>query len=110
MPTNYKILGQQSPTGTTNVDLYTVPSSTATVISSLVVSNVTASPASFRIFIRNNGAAASATNTLAQDVVIAGNSIFSATQGLTIDAADVITVRSSVANALTFQVFGSEIS
>jgi hypothetical protein len=29
---------------------------------------------------------------------------------LTIDAADVITVRSSVANALTFQVFGSEIS
>jgi hypothetical protein len=110
MPTNYKILGQQSPTGTTNVDLYTVPSSTETVISSLVVSNVTASPASFRIFIRNNGATASATNTLAQDVVIAGNSIFSATQGLTIDAADVITVRSSVANALTFQVFGSEIS
>jgi hypothetical protein len=108
MPTTYKILGQAMPTSTSNLDLYTVPTGGQTVVSSLVVANTTASSATFRIFVRNNGAAAATSNAIAYDVPLAGNSFFSATQGLTIDAADIITVRSSVANALTFQVFGSE--
>jgi hypothetical protein len=110
MPTTYKVLGQVAPTNTSDTDLYTAPASTQTVISTLSVTNDTTSAATFRIYVRVNGAAASATNTLYFDTALAANSTLMITCGLTIDAADVITVRSSVANALTFQAFGSEVT
>jgi len=110
MTTTYKVLGQAAPTGTTNVDLYTVPAATSTVVSTLNIANLTGTDATFSVYVRVDGATAASANTLLKDVPLAANSLFSATQGITLGAADVITVSTATADALSFQVFGSEIS
>lgn len=110
MAINYKILGQVHPAGTTETDLYTVPASTQAVISTLTITNVTGAGATARVWIRNNAAATAHGNAILFDVSIAANSIAAFTLGITIDATDVITVRGSAGNHLTFQAFGSEIT
>jgi hypothetical protein len=110
MGVQYKVLGQAAPANTTNTDLYTVPAATSAVISTLKVANLTDTAATFSIYVRVAGAAVSAANTVAKDVTLAPNSIFSATEGMTLAATDVITVQSGTANALSFNLFGSEVS
>jgi hypothetical protein len=110
MPTNYKILGQSAPTNTSDANLYTVPTDTQTVVSTISVTNDTTSSATFRINIRQGGAAVSATNALYFDAPLAANSTLMITSGLTLAAGDIITVRSNTANAFTFQAFGSEVT
>jgi hypothetical protein len=110
MATSYKILGQAAPANTSNADLYTVPSATEAVVSTLSIANVTGTSVTARIFVRDGGAAAAVSNSIAYDITIAGNAIFGMTQGITLGAGDVITVQSSVADSLTFHLFGSEIS
>jgi hypothetical protein len=106
----YKVLGQAAPADTSNADLYTVPAATSAVVSTLNVTNLTDTEATFSVYLRVAGATAASVNTLLKDVPLAANSIFSATQGITLGAADVITVSTATENALSFQVFGSEIS
>jgi hypothetical protein len=110
MPINYKILGQAAPADTSNADLYTVPASTQTIVSTISVTNDTATSATFRIYVRLNGAAAAAVNTLYFDTPLAGNSTLMITSGLSLNAGDIITVQSGTASAFTFQAFGSEVS
>jgi hypothetical protein len=110
LATVYKILGQSEPADTSNADLYTVPADTETIVSTLVVSNSTAADAALRIFIREAGAAAVTGNAIAYDATIGANSQAAFTLGLTLSATDVITVRSSTANALAFSAFGSELN
>jgi hypothetical protein len=109
MATNYKVLGQAAPANTNNADLYSVPSGTQTVVSTLNVANVTAEEATCRIFVRIGGAAAATSNAVAFDLSVPSRSIVAITTGMTLAATDVVTVRSSVSNALTFSLFGSEI-
>lgn len=110
MPTTYKVLGQNAPSGTTNADLYTVGSGKSAVVSTLSITNVTASSSTARVFVRVAGTAASVANAIVYDAAVAANSTLAMTLGLTLAATDVVTVQTSVANALTFQAFGSEIS
>jgi hypothetical protein len=110
MAVAYKILGQSAPADTSNADLYTVPSATETIISTLAIANTTANSANARIFIRNDAAAAATSNAIVYDVPVDGNSVINITAGITLNASDVISVRSSIANALTFHAFGSEIT
>lgn len=110
MPTAYKILGQAAPADTNDANLYTVPAGTQTVVSTISVTNDTAASATFRIYIRQNGAAAGAVNTLYFDTPLGANSTLLITSGLTLSAGDIITVRSGTANAFTFQAFGSEVN
>jgi 2-keto-4-pentenoate hydratase/2-oxohepta-3-ene-1,7-dioic acid hydratase in catechol pathway len=110
METIYKVLGQAAPADTNNANLYVVPAGAQAVASTFRVANVTATAATFRVWVRINGAAVANSNAIAMDVPLAGNSIFSATEGMTLNAGDIITVRSGTANALTFTLFGSEIS
>lgn len=109
MATTYKTLGQSAPSATTATTLYTCPSATQTVISSLVVTNRGASAGTFRIAIRPNGATLSAEHYLAYDAPIGANSFVSLTLGLTIDASDVVTIYASTAD-FSFNAFGSEIA
>ena len=53
MAFGYKILGQAAPADTNNADLYTVPSATEAIVSSIAVANVTATAATYRIYIRD---------------------------------------------------------
>jgi hypothetical protein len=110
MPTVYKVLGQSGPTNTANTNLYTVPASTSAIVSTLVITNVTGSAATARVFVRIGGAAAATTNAIIYSPTIAANATVSFTLGMTLAATDIITVASSVSNTLTFTAFGSEIS
>lgn len=106
----YKTLGQQAPTTTNNVDVYTVPATTEAIVSSILICNTTSTAATFRIFQRIDGNAAGTANAIAYDQSIPGNSTTSIESKITMNAADVLTVRSGTANALTFTVNGSEIT
>ena len=106
--TSYKVLGQSNPSATTATTLYTVPSSTEAVISSLVICNQSGSPATYRIAVRPNGTTLAAVHYIVYDAVIAGNNTTAQTLGITVDAADVVTIYASTAT-LSFVAFGSEI-
>lgn len=109
MPIVYKVLAMSAPSATTNTTLYTVPASTSTIASSLIVCNQAASSATYRIAVRPAGAEITAQHYIAYDVTIAANSNTAYTLGLTLAATDVITVYSSSAT-LSFSLYGSEIS
>jgi hypothetical protein len=110
MANTYKILGQANPSTTANVNLYTVPSGTAAVVSTLIITNVTAVDAIARVFVRDGGASATTSNSIAYDVTITANSVATFTLGLTLGASDIITVQSDTANAIAFHAFGSEVN
>lgn len=110
MPTvSYKVLGQVAPAATTATTAYTVPASTETVISTISVTNRGATNATYRIAIRPNGAALANEHYIAYDTTVTANNTTMITVGITIDAADVVTVYASNTN-LSFNVFGSEIA
>jgi hypothetical protein len=109
MANAYKILGQSSPSATTETVLYTVPSATSTVCSSLGVCNRGTTQTTFRISISAAGAATTNKDYFYYDVTLAGNDTFIATIGITLATTDVIRVYSGNAS-LSFQLFGTEIS
>jgi len=109
MPTTYKVLGQSNPSATTATALYTVPSATQAVVSSISVANLTATAATFRIAVRPAGASITNAHYLGYDITVGASDSTIITVGLTLNATDVITVYASTAN-LAFQAFGSEIS
>lgn len=109
MPNVYKVLAQSNPSATTATTLYTVPSSTSSVLSTITVCNQAASAASFRIAVRPAGAALAAVHYVAYDVALAANDTTALTLGLTLAATDVVTIYASSAT-LSFHAYGSEIS
>lgn len=109
MATTYKVLGQSAPSATTNTDVYTVPAATTAVLSTIVVANRAATSATYRIAVRPNGAALANQHYIAYDVTVGASDSTTITLGITMDAADVLTVYASTAN-LSFNVFGSEIA
>ena len=109
MPTNYKVLGQSNPAATTLTTLYTVPSATEAVVSSIVIANLAASAATFRIAIRPNGASIATSQYIAYDITVGASDSTVLTLGLTLDAADVLSVYAST-TTVTFSAYGSEIS
>ena len=109
MALTYKILGQSNPAATTATDLYTVPPSTNTVVSTLQVCNQAATDATFRVSVRQAGAATNAKQYLAYDTTIPANDSIALTLGITLAATDVVTVYAST-TTLSFNLFGSELT
>lgn len=109
MPTTYKVLGQSKPTAATNTTLYTVPASTSTVISSIMVTNLTNDVTTINIAIRPAGEAIAEKHYIAYGNSVASNSTVGFTLGLTLAATDVITI-SDLLGKCSFNLFGSEIS
>ena len=109
MPTTYKVLAQSAPSATTNTDIYTVPASTQTVVSTLVVANRAATAATYRIAVRPNGATIANEHYIAYDVAVGASDSTTITIGITLDPSDLITVYASTAN-LSFNIFGAEIT
>ena len=109
MAQNYKVLGQIAPAATTATGIYTVPSATEAVVSSIVVCNRSASDATFRISVRPNGATLANQHYLAYDAGVASNDTLILTIGVTMDATDVLEGYASTGD-LTFHAYGSEIS
>ena len=108
MATTYKVLGQSNPSATTATTLYTVPPTTEAVLSTIVGANQSTA-ATYRLAIRPDGESLAAKHYLAYDVALPANSTHTYTIGVTLNAADVITVYASSTN-LSFNAFGSEIA
>lgn len=109
MATAYKVLGQSAPSATTDTDVYTVPSATQSVLSTVVIANRSGTTGTFRLAIRPAGATIASEHYLAYDVPVAGNDATTLTLGVTMDATDVLTVQCSSAD-MSINVFGSEIT
>lgn len=109
MATAYKVLGQQAPSATTQTTLYTVPSSTQAVISTIVVANRAAAPATYRIAVQPDAESLANKHYIAYDVTVGASDSTTITLGITMDAADIISVYASTAN-LSFNAFGSELT
>jgi hypothetical protein len=111
MPTTlYKVLGQVAITSAaTPTTLYTVPSTTQAVLSTLTVTNRAASSATFRIAVRPAGATLDPKHYIVYDSTLTANDSQMFTIGMTLAATDVVTVQASNTN-LSFGLFGSEIS
>ena len=103
-----KILGQSAPSATTETDLYTVPSSTSTVASSLIICNRGASTATIRISVSVAGASTSNKDYIYYDLTIPAYDTFIATIGISLATTDKVRVYASTAN-VSFNLFGEEI-
>lgn len=110
MATTYKRLGAIASTGTigTADTLYTVPSATSTVISSIVVCNTAATAATFRIAVSATSSFVAA-GYLYYGLTVAANDSATFTLGITLDAAKNLLCSAS-ASTVSFSAFGSEIS
>jgi glucose-6-phosphate dehydrogenase assembly protein OpcA len=109
MATSYKVLGQAQPAAGTLTTLYTVPSSTQTVVSTLTIANPAATSTTYRLAIRKSGAAIAMEDYIAYDVTIPALDTLTLTLGLTLDTTDIVSVE-SYSGLLAFNLFGSEIS
>jgi hypothetical protein len=109
MATTYKVLGQLEPAATTETTLYTVPSATEAVCSTLSICNKAAAAGSFRIRIKINNAADDDKQFVCFDAPIAAKDTLLLTFGATLGAGDVVVAYGSSAD-ITFQLFGSEIA
>lgn len=108
MPTAYKVLGQSAPAATTLTTLYTVPSATSAVVSSLVVCNHGTS-GTFRIAVRPAGAAVEQKHYIVDDLALNANDTITFTIGMTLATTDVVSVYASN-TSFSFVLFGSELT
>lgn len=110
MATTYKILGQSNPSATTEATLYTVPSSTEAVVSSIAICNQAATSATFRIAVRpSTDATTVGKHYLVYGTTVGANDTIILTMGVTLAASDKILVYPSTAN-ISFTAYGSELS
>jgi hypothetical protein len=107
MATTYKVLGQSNPSATTATTLYTVPSASSAVVSSISVCNQAGTAATYRIAVRPAGAALAAQHYIVYGATVPASDATFFTLGLTLAATDVVTVYASSAN-LSFNAYGSE--
>jgi len=110
MASVYKVLAQAAPSATTETTLYTVPNGYSAVVSTIAISNQTASAGTYRIAVRP---AADATTTQKHYIVygatVAASDSIMLTLGLTLAAGDKVLVYASSAHQ-SYSVFGSEIN
>ena len=109
MATDYKVLGQAAPSAAAATTLYTVPSGTKTVCSTLTVCNRASSSGTYRVAVRPSGAALANQHYIVFDAILPANSTDTISIGATLAATDVVTVYASSVN-FSFSLFGSELT
>lgn len=105
----YKVLGQSAPSATTATTIYTVPSATEAVVSTVTVCNRGTTAGTFRLSVRPNGATLANQHYLVYDAEIDTKETKAFTLGITMDASDVLEVYASSGD-FSFNAFGSEIA
>jgi hypothetical protein len=109
MPQAHKVLGQSSPSATTLTTLYTVPSSTQAVCSTLTICNTTAAAMTYRVAVRPAGASIATQHYIVSDSSVAAYDSVFLTLGISLAATDVVSVYASATGA-AFGLFGVEIA
>ena len=108
MTETIKVLGQVNPSATTATTLYTVPSSTSAVCSTLSICNMGATT-NVRIAVRPAGATLDPKHYSVYDLIVNSNDTVYLTVGFTLATTDVVTVYAGSAS-VSFNLFGTEIS
>lgn len=108
MATSYKVLGQVKVAADTDTTLYTVPTSTSSVCSTLSVCNL-GTATTYRIAVRPAGATLADQHYLVYEAAINQYDTAMLTLGITLATTDVVTVRAASSN-VAFSLFGSEIA
>lgn len=109
MSNAYKVLGQLNPAASTATTLYTVPSLTSTVASTLVICNQGSSSATYNVAIRPAGATLAVDQYIVFGAIVQPNDSVFMTIGITLATTDVVTVLAST-TSLSFTLFGNEIT
>jgi hypothetical protein len=109
MPQTHKVLGQSNPSSATLTTLYTVPSGTQAIASTLTNCNQSSTAGTFRLPVRPGGASIVASHYIAFDSAVAGNDAVFLTLGLSLNAGDVVSVQASSASQ-SFNLYGVEIT
>jgi len=112
MANAYKILGQINPTANTQSNVYTVPSSTSAVVSSIVISNQTATNTTYSLIVVPTASytvPAAPKYFLVRGGCVPPNDVVTLNLGLTLPSATIISANASTSN-LSFSAFGVEIS
>jgi hypothetical protein len=108
MASVYKVLGQSSPSATSNTTLYTVPAATSSVCSTLAIANRGVSTL-IRVAVRPEGADIADQHYIAYDIPLNQYDCVFLTLGITLAATDAVTVYAGTAD-VSFSLFGSEVS
>lgn len=108
MASTYKVLGQVSPTFGLNTDLYTVPSATQAVASTLTICNRGVST-TVRVAVRPAGAAIAAQHYIVYDTTVSANDTLFLTIGISLATTDVVTVYAGTSN-VSFNLYGTEVA
>jgi hypothetical protein len=108
MPNTYKVLGQSNPAANTATTLYTVPSSTSAVASTLTVCNLGIST-TVRVAVRPGAATLANQHYVVYDTAVNANDTLFFTLGLSLAAGDVVTVQAGTAT-VAFNLYGTEIT
>jgi hypothetical protein len=101
----YKVLGQSAPSAVTATTLFTA--SSATIISTLNVSNIGTLQDTIRIAVRPAGATLANQHYIAYGTPLAAGAVFSLQGGITLANTDVVTVYSTTGTSV-FSAFGSD--
>jgi len=109
MATSYKVLGQSIPAANTLTTVYTVPSSTEAVVSTIAVCNLGPAPTTYKIAVIKDGDTVANEDYIVYDASIAPQDTMTFTLGLTLNAADIIRTE-SFSGLVSFNIFGSEIA
>ena len=112
MAKTYKELANAAPAADTYTQLYQVPASTSTVLSTISVCNATASSRTFRLGITESATAASAialNEHFVYDTAVAANDTIMLTLGVTLSNQQKLIARSNSASVI-FMAWGVEIS
>lgn len=109
MAETIKPLGQAALSATTLTDVYTVPSATSAIISSIFICNRGNTTVYYRLAIAILGAADTPAQYLAYDTPLNANDSISFTNGVTLQATDVIRAYASNGN-VSVNIFGIQIT
>jgi hypothetical protein len=109
MPNTYKSPAQLNPAANTLSTLYTVPTDTQAVISNIHACNLGATSASIRVAVRPDGASIVDQHYLFFGLTITANDTIEFGHGITMDAADVLSVWSSTAS-VSFNMSYAEVT
>ena len=105
-----KVLGQAVPaSANTDIDVYTVPSATSALVSTIVVSNLTDESITAQVRIRVAGAAAADKQLIAKNFTIGRGDLEAFTLGIGLATTDVVSFQASTVSC-SCQVFGQEIT
>jgi hypothetical protein len=109
MGTVYKVLAQSNPSANTSTTIYTVPSSTNTVVSTMTICNTTAANVSVNVAVQPAGGTLTSAMYVINGTNIVSHDTMFLTLGITLAQTDVVSVTSN-ASGVAFGLFGSEIS